>query len=136
MSHRMERVNDLLRERVAEIVARELKDPRLDVALLSITEIDTSPDLAQARVRVSMLGSPEEQQDALEALNHSRGYVRRLLKPQLHMKRIPELRFEADTRIADDVRLQRQLTDLAEELPTSGSDAPASPPLPKESGTG
>ena len=68
MSRRSERVNDLLRELIAEIIARELKDPRLELDLLSVTEVQVSPDMRNARVLVSMLGSDEEQLAAVTAL--------------------------------------------------------------------
>ncbi|MEE9277668.1 MAG: 30S ribosome-binding factor RbfA [Dehalococcoidia bacterium] len=112
MSRRQDRVNDLLREVLAEIVARELKDPRLDLELLSVTEVRVSADLRRARVLVSAMGSDLEQAGALAALNHSRGFIRRLLRKRLAMKAIPELQFERDDRIAEDHRIQNLLDSL------------------------
>ncbi len=105
-------MNDLLREVLAEIVARELKDPRLDLELLSVTEVRASADLRRARVLVSAMGSDLEQAGALAALNHSRGFIRRLLRKRLAMKAIPELQFERDDRIAEDHRIQNLLDSL------------------------
>lgn len=102
MTRRHDRLNGLLREVLAEIVARDLKDPRLTLDLLSITEVIVSPDLRHARVRVSVMGSEEERAAALAALNHSRAFVHRRLKPRLDLKHIPELRFERDDRIERD----------------------------------
>lgn len=102
MTRRHDRLNGLLREVLAEIVTRDLKDPRLTLDLLSITEVIVSPDLRHARVRVSVMGSEEERTAAIAALNHSRAFVHRRLKPRLDLKHIPELRFERDDRIERD----------------------------------
>ena len=102
MTRRHDRLNDLLREVLAEIVARDLKDPRLTLDLLSITEVIVSPDLRHARVRVSIMGSEAERTAAIAALNHSRAFVHRRMKPHLTLKYIPELRFERDDRIEQD----------------------------------
>ena len=59
MSRRIERVNALLREEIAGLLTREIQDPRLGT-MVSITEVDTSPDLRNATVRVSILGSQDE----------------------------------------------------------------------------
>lgn len=121
MTRRQERVNDLLREVIAEIVANDLKDPRLDVPLLSITEARTSPDLRHARVLVSIMGTTEQQEEAMTALRHSARVVRKLLRPHLAMKSIPTLSFHADTRIAE----ERRINDLIDALEPSPTPAPA-----------
>ena len=112
MSRRLERINDLLREEIAEIVARELHDPRLALDMLSITEVQTSGDLHHAVVQVSVMGDEEQQAAATTALNHSHAYIRRLLKPRLRLRAVPALRFEQDTRIAE----QRRIADLLDTL--------------------
>ena len=102
MSRRSERLNDLLRELIAEIIARELKDPRLQLDLLSVTEVQISPDFRHARVHVSILGSEAEQAAAIDALNRGSAFIRRQLKPRLTLKSIPSLRFEHDERLRHD----------------------------------
>ncbi len=121
MTRRQERVNDLLREVVAEIVANELKDPRLDVPLLSITEARVSPDLRHARILVSIMGTPEQQEGAITALKHSAHFVRKLLRPRLTMKAIPTLSFHPDDRIAEDRRIN-DLIDALEPTPRTTND--------------
>ena len=95
MARRMERVNQLLREELSHLAQRQLKDPRLG-ALMTITEVDVSPDLRHARVYVSVMGEAEEQQDAIEALSAAAGYLRRGLHGRLKLRNIPELHFHRD----------------------------------------
>ena len=124
MARRQERVNDLLREVLAEIIGRELKDPRLTADLISVTEVITSPDLQHARVRVSVMGSELEREAVITALNHSRHFVQRQLRPHLSMKSIPQLRFERDDRIEDDQRILDLLDRIQRDgLPQIDADA-------------
>lgn len=132
MSRRLERVNDLVREVVAEIISRELKDPRLQADLISVTEVDTSADLQHARVRVSVMGTDSQREAVVIALNHSRHFIQRQLRPHLSLKSIPQLQFERDDRIEEDQRildlLNRIRRDGLPELDTPEIDAPATAP--------
>ena len=95
MARRMERVNQLLREELSDLAQRQLKDPRLG-ALMTITEVDVSPDFRHARVYVSVMGEAEEQQAAIDALSAAAGYLRRGLRGRLKLRNIPELQFHHD----------------------------------------
>lgn len=118
---RMARVNDLLRDTLAEVVAGELKDPRLDVPLLSVTEVRASRDLRHARALVSVMPEPnapaEAQaaalQNALAALRSAEPFVHRTLRRKLHLKRIPLIEFERDDRIALSAEVNARLRALA-----------------------
>ena len=120
---RMARVNDLLRDTLAEVVAGELKDPRLDVPLLSVTEVRASRDLRHARALVSVMPEPnapaEAQaaalQNALAALRSAEPFVHRTLRKKLHLKRIPLIEFERDDRIALSAEVNARLRALAAE---------------------
>ncbi len=72
MSRRLDRINHLLQQEIAELLTRELKDPRLGV-MVSITGVETSPDLRTAKVFVSIYGSEAESEKALEALRGAAG---------------------------------------------------------------
>ena len=117
---RMERVNDLLRDTIAEVVARELKDPRVDLALLSVTEVRASRDLRNATVMVSALSSPNsteaEQSEAataaVEALRNAAPFIHRTIRRRLHMKRVPWPTFELDLRIAGAAEVQERIRSL------------------------
>jgi ribosome-binding factor A len=95
MTRRTERVNDLLREEISALLRRGLKDPRIG-GLVSITEVDVSPDLRSAKVFVSVLGSEEERSDTLAALGAAAHYLQRELRKRLTMRRTPELAFLPD----------------------------------------
>ena len=95
MARRMERVNQLLREELSDLLQRQLKDPRLG-ALMTITEVDVSPDLRHARVYVSVMGDAEEQQAAIDALSAAAGFLRRGLRGRLKLRNVPELQFHHD----------------------------------------
>src|SRR5262245_23441756 len=91
---RMRRVNESIREILGNAIAAELKDPR--VGFVTITEVDTSPDLRTARVYVSVLGSEEDRERTLEGLRSSHGFLQSRINDSTHMKRTPTLTFEYD----------------------------------------
>jgi ribosome-binding factor A len=70
---RMRRVNEAIREILGDAITTELKDPR--IGFVTVTEVDTSPDLRAARVYVSVLGSPEERESSLAGLRSSHGVL-------------------------------------------------------------
>jgi ribosome-binding factor A len=98
MTRRNERVNELLRRVLSQVILRELRDPRLG-GLVTLTEVQTSPDLQLAQIYVSVMGSTEEQDGVLEALYSATGYLRRTLRSRMSLKQIPELRFIPDNSI-------------------------------------
>ena len=76
------------------MIGYELADPRVGPA--SITEVLLSPDFRHAHIRVSLQGTPEEQEQTLEAITHAKPFLKRELTERLQMYRTPELHFEAD----------------------------------------
>jgi len=111
--HRAERLADRIRAEVAEIISGELKDPRIGFA--TVTSVDLSPDLRHARVCVSVLGSPDEQQKSLQGLASATGYVRHELGLRLGVKRTPELAFVLDHTAEVGERLETLLEKLKKE---------------------
>jgi len=116
-------VNELLREVIAEEVAR-LKDPRL--GFVTITGVDTAPDLRSARVYYSVLGDETQRDETREALERSAPHIRHEVGRQVRMKYLPELRFETDEAIDRGMRMEQLLRDLREEHDERG-DSPADP---------
>lgn len=92
---RPQRLGEQIREEISALLAGGLKDPRIGFA--TITGVRLTPDLRQAWVYVSVLGSPEAQQQTLEGFRAARSYIRRELAQRLNIRRIPELAFELDT---------------------------------------
>jgi ribosome-binding factor A len=98
MAHRIERVNNLIRQEVSELLRRQVKDPRLG-SFVTVTEVSTSPDLRFAKVFVSHIASDEEKQETLSGLAAASGFLRNELAKRLELRRIPELRFQWDDSI-------------------------------------
>ena len=119
MTRRLDRVNGLLREEISTLVAQELKDPRLPL-LLSITQVDTSPDLHHAKVFVSVLGSPQEKKGALSGLSSAAGFLRRELRQRVSLRDIPQLHFLLD----DSIQRGQELLSVIDRL-SSQSEPPA-----------
>ncbi len=93
--HRHERVAEEIHHEVGAMLAGELKDPRLS-GMVTVTEVRVAPDLKQARIFVSVLGSEDEQNLAMKALEAAAGFIRRELFERLNMRRTPDLHFTLD----------------------------------------
>ena len=102
-SARMRRVNEAVRKVVGEHIASDLKDPR--IGFVTVTAVETSPDLRSARVYVSVLGTDAERDDTLAALQASHGYLQASVGRELRMKRTPRLVFVHDDSIERGARL-------------------------------
>ena len=115
MTRRTERVNDLLREQLDQLLRREAKDPRL-ATMWSITDVEVTRDLRHAQVYVSVLGSEEEARSTMAGLDAARGFLRRELSQRLNsMHHIPEIAFKRDTSIERGMHLSGVLDELARE---------------------
>ena len=95
MTRRTQRINELLRQEISLVLQRQLRDPRLS-ALVSITSVDTSEDLREAKIFVSIMGTGYEKTEALQGLDSASGYVRRELSDTLSLRQIPHLTFLLD----------------------------------------
>ena len=110
MSQRLDRVDELLREEIGAVLAREVNDPR--VGFVTITRVETTPDLARALVWVSVIGTPAERTSAIRALEHAMPFVRRQLGARIRIRRIPELHVRLDESIERGTRVLKLLDDL------------------------
>jgi ribosome-binding factor A len=106
-SDRMRRVNEAMREVLSGAITSELKDPR--VGFVTVTAVETTPDLRQARVFVSVLGNPGERRRSLRALEHARGYLQRRVASELRIKHTPTLEFAYDDSAERGVRIAELL---------------------------
>ena len=119
-SHRTRRVADLIRHALAELVSRELRDPR--VGLITVTEVRISPDLKHARVYVSSLGTPGARAATVGALNHAAPFLRRVLGGAVRLKHIPELTFVEDPTLEQGERVERLLREIHDAEPGADAD--------------
>jgi ribosome-binding factor A len=110
MSDRMRRVNEAVRQVLSETVG-ELKDPR--IGFVTITGVETSPDLRHARVYVSVLGPEKERRESLTGLEAAHGVLQARLARELRMKRTPQLAFEYDPSVERGVRMTQLIDELA-----------------------
>ena len=114
MAHRIERVNNLIRREISELMQREVKDPRLD-AFIAVTEVVTSPDLKHAKVFVSCITGKQEEQKTLGVLNAAAGFLRTELARKVRLRRIPELSFHWDDSIEHGDHILRLLDQVSPE---------------------
>jgi ribosome-binding factor A len=110
MSDRMRRVNESIREALSEALP-SLKDPR--IGFVTITGVETSPDLNQARVFVSVLGGERKAARTLIGLNAARGTLQARLGRELRLKRTPQLAFQYDPTVERAVRMTKLIDELA-----------------------
>lgn len=123
---RSERVSETLREELEELIAYELSDPRIQCS--GVAEVLISPDSRAARVRLIMHGSPEEQKQTIQALNHARGYIRRELSLRIDLFRFPELHFEAAIPAELAPKVSRLLKRVRRGRPRAEPDTGTAPP--------
>jgi ribosome-binding factor A len=105
----MRRVNESVRQVLAETVP-ELKDPR--IGLVTVTGVETAPDLRHATVFVSVLGSSRKQRVSLLGLEAAHGVLQSRLARELKLKRTPQLTFEYDPTVERGVRMTRLIDEL------------------------
>jgi len=106
---RSQRVSDLIREEIADIIMNKLKDPR--VGFITVTGAKITEDLKIATIYISVL-KPEERESTLEILNSAKGFIRAELSKRLRMKFIPSLTFRVDESIEYGDKIERLLKEI------------------------
>src|SRR5687767_8685277 len=114
MSRRTEMLGSTIQKELAQIIMRELNDPRL-VGLPSITRVKVSPDLSVADVYVTIMGTDGQQNAALNALRHSAGMMRTKLTKMLSLRQSPYLKFHIDENLKKEIAVLETLRLVAEE---------------------
>lgn len=99
MAHRIQRVNNLLRSEISQLLQRQVKDPRLG-GFIAVTEVITSPDLRSAKIFVSSIAGEVNKEELLSVLAGASGFLRSELTKRLKLRHIPELTFHWDDSIA------------------------------------
>ncbi|HEY0406735.1 MAG TPA: 30S ribosome-binding factor RbfA [Pyrinomonadaceae bacterium] len=110
---RPERVADMLREEIAQIVGYELEDPRL--TMVTVTDVRVSDNLRDARVFVTVTGDEAEHQAAMAALRHAAPYVRKQLGFSLSLRHTPEIHFVLDTVEEQGQRVDQLLAEIKQD---------------------
>jgi ribosome-binding factor A len=109
---RVEKLRELIREEVSDIIHRSLKDPRIGFA--SVTDVELSSDLRHAKIYVSVLGGEQERQRTMEALQNAVGFVRTELSRRIRIYRAPEIQFRLDRSIERGTRVMELLREISQ----------------------
>jgi len=96
MADRMERINALLMREIGEAFTRLITEPDFNRAAVTLTRVETARNLRTARVLVSVLGTPEEQNHAMQCIKRARPMIQKTINKDLHIKYTPVLKFELD----------------------------------------
>lgn len=125
---RTQRVGDFLKQELASLIQREIRDPR--VGMVSVTDVEVSRDLSYARVFVTVLGcgSLEEAKPAIDALNHAAGFLRSQVSKVMSARTTPKLKFQFDTSVSRGAQMSRLIDEVVavdrEHARERGDDAP------------
>lgn len=106
---RSQRVSDLLREEVADIIIYKLKDPR--IGFVTVTGVDVTDDLKMAFIYISIF-KEEEKKSTLDILNSAKSFIRTELSKRLRMKTIPSIEFKLDTSIEYGDKIEKLLSQI------------------------
>jgi ribosome-binding factor A len=121
VGHRLLRINERIKESVSAAIVERLKDPR--VGFVTVTGVETSPDLRHAKVFVSVLGTAKERDATLEALGQARGVLQASITTGLRLKRTPQIEFVYDPTSVHAQRIESLIRREAEELEARGGMA-------------
>jgi ribosome-binding factor A len=130
MTQRTGRIDELFRQEIGEILAREVDDPRIGFA--TITDVETTPDLRHAKVLVSVIGPADERKATIIAMGRKMPFVRHELGKRLRLKRIPEFHLELDDSVERGTRILHLLDELeAGHAPEDGLPEGETLPTPR-----
>ena len=110
---RSEKVADLIRREISEIILRSLKDPR--IGFVTITKVAVSDDCRMAKIYFSVMGGPAERDQCQKGLTSATGYVRKELGHRLKLRHTPEIKFQFDPSVEYALHLEEVIHHLHEE---------------------
>lgn len=111
MKHRKDRLEELIKRIVSEIIFRELKDPR--IGFVTVTGVELSKDMGEAKIGISILGSSTDVRKSMEGIRSSSGYVQKLLGKELKIRSVPRVHFFLDKSVEEGVELVNRIETLA-----------------------
>ena len=111
MSRRTDRINVLMRQELSQLIARELKDPRVS-GIITITHVNTSSDMRNARVYLSIMGDSDAKREALEGIRSASTFLRRELRSKILLRYIPFLSFDLDDSLDTSMNLLNILDNI------------------------
>ena len=120
---RVEKLQELIKQEVSDIIFNELKDPR--IGFVTVTSVACTEDLREAKIYVSVMGDEKKARDTLHGLESSLGFVRREVGKRIRLRFTPEISFALDTSLNYSDHIQRLLNEIHEDKPAGekGEDA-------------
>ena len=104
---RVEKVQELMKQEISQIIQRELKDPR--IGFVTVTSVECTGDLREAKIYVSLMGSEQQVKDSWAGLNRGLGFIRREIGKRIRLRFTPELTFELDKSLDYSAQIQELL---------------------------
>lgn len=106
------RVGELIKREIADILCREIRNPK--VGFVTVSDVEVTSDLRNALVRVSVLGDDEHRQESLRSLNAATGFIQKELSSRIRLRYMPKLNFQLDTSIDHSMRIAELLSEIRE----------------------
>ncbi|PFA67840.1 ribosome-binding factor A [Bacillus sp. AFS015802] len=97
MSHRANRVSEQMKKELSDIIGRKIKDPR--IGFVTVTDVQVSGDLQQAKVYITVLGGEDQRENTLKGLAKAKGFIRSEVGQRIRLRKTPEIIFEFDESI-------------------------------------
>lgn len=113
MSHRSNRVGEQMKKELSDIIGRKIKDPR--IGFVTVTDVEVSGDLQQAKVYITVLGDEEQRENTLKGLAKAKGFIRSEIGQRVRLRKTPELIFEFDESIDYGNRIESLLKKIQDE---------------------
>lgn len=110
MNKRANRVAEQMKQELTDIIGRRMKDPRL--GFVTVTSVDVTGDLQQAKVYITVLGNSEEKEATLEALQNGSGFIRSEIGERIRLRKVPELSFIFDESIEYGNRIEKLISEI------------------------
>jgi len=110
---RVEKLQELMKQEISDIVLHELKDPR--IGFVTVTSVACTEDLREAKIYVSIMGDEKAARDSLHGLNSSLGFVRREIGRRIRLRFTPEISFALDASLDYSDHIQRLLNEIHKE---------------------
>jgi ribosome-binding factor A len=117
MKYRKDRLEELIRRIVSDIIFKEVKDPR--IGFVTVTDVELTKDFSEARIGVSILGSSVEVRKSMEGIRSSSGYIQKLLGKELKIRAVPRVYFYLDKSIEQGVLMVDKIEKLTESIKDS-----------------
>lgn len=120
MSQRAQRVAEVIKQEISQLLLRGIKDPR--IGFVTVTDVEVTGDLRSAKVFVSVFGSEQQKHDSMEGLQAATGFIRREVGKYLKLRHTPELAFKFDESVTYGAHINKVLHELNQDERLVGDD--------------